>query len=62
MFIVAHRAAERTVQKCVTGLFRTAVDFKKNEHEVFIDVMSVQDMEIHIDRILEEAVLINQGT
>ena len=32
-------------KKLITGLFRTAVDFKKNEHEVFIDVMSVQDMD-----------------
>ncbi len=28
-------------KKLITGLFRTAVDFKKNEHEVFIDIMSV---------------------
>ena len=32
-------------KKLITGLFRTAVDFKKNEHEVFIDIMSVQDMD-----------------
>mgnify|MGYP002630965987 FL=1 len=32
-------------RKLITGLFRSDVDFKKNEFEVFIDIMSVQDMD-----------------
>ncbi len=32
-------------KKLVTGLFRSDIDLKKNEHEVFIDVMSVEDMD-----------------
>jgi replicative DNA helicase Mcm len=32
-------------KKLITGLFRSDIDLKKNEHDVFIDVMSVQDMD-----------------
>jgi len=32
-------------KKLITGLFRSDIDLKKNEHEVFIDVMSVQDLD-----------------
>jgi replicative DNA helicase Mcm len=32
-------------KKLITGLFRSDVDLKKNEHDVFIDIMSVQDMD-----------------
>jgi len=32
-------------KKLITGLFRSDIDIKKNEHDVFIDIMSVDDLD-----------------
>lgn len=42
-------------KKLITGLFRSDVDLKKNEHDVFIDIMSVQDMDENKPKLPNDA-------